>query len=63
MKKNKLSEDLLQYLRAHLISSYKADKANLLNNNLSNLLVSAPVNLDFELFVLATGIALVKNLL
>jgi hypothetical protein len=33
------------------------------NKNLINLLVSAPVDLDFELVILKTGIDLVGNML
>lgn len=63
LKKNKLSEPLLQYLRANLIISFRNQKGSVQNNYLKHLLVSAPVDLDFELLILKTGIDLVGNML
>ena len=63
LKKNKLSEDLLQYLRANLIFSYRTDHGNETNNHHLDLLVSSPVSFDFEIYILSQGIGLVKNLL
>lgn len=63
LKKNKLSEPLLQYLRVNLISSFKTQKGSIHNNYNQHLLVSAPVDLDFELLILKTGIDLVANML
>ena len=63
LKKNKLSEDLLQYLRANLIFSYRTDHGNDKNNHYLDLLVSSPVSLDFEIYILGQGIGLVRNLL
>ena len=63
MKKNKLSEELLQYLRANLIFSYRKEKGDVTNNYHENLLVSSPVNFDFEIYIIEQGIGLVTNLL
>ncbi len=63
LKKNKLSEDLLQYLRANLIFSYRTDHGNEKNNHYQDLLVSSPVSIDFEIYILSQGIGLVTNLL
>ena len=54
---------MLQYLRANLIFSYRFDHGNDLNNYHQDLLVSSPVNLDFEIYILEQGISLVSNLL
>jgi len=45
----------LQYLRANLIFSYKGA-------NREKLLVSCPVDIDFELFVVSCGLNLMKNM-
>ena len=63
IKKNKLAEELLQYLRASLIFSYQTKFGNEFNNGLKQLLVSVPVDTDFEIYILKTGIDLVKQLL
>lgn len=63
LKKNKLSEPLLQYLRVNLVSSFRTQKGSAHNNYYKHLLVSAPVDLDFELLILKTGIDLVGNML
>jgi hypothetical protein len=63
LKKNKLSEALLQYLRANLIGTFKQQNGNLSNSHHNDLLVSTPVNLDFELLCISTGIGLVDNML
>ena len=47
--------DLLQYLRANLIFSYKGP-------NKEKLLVSSPVDIDFELFVVSCALNLMKNM-
>lgn len=56
LKRDKLCEDLLQYLRANLIFTYKGP-------NKERLLVSCPVDLDFELFVVACGLNLMRNMM
>jgi hypothetical protein len=55
LKKDKLSEDLLQYLRANLIFTYKG-------GNKEMLLVSSPVDIDFELYVVSCALNLMKNM-
>ena len=59
IKKNKLSEDLLQYLRASLIFSYQKTNGSLENNYLKELRVSVPVNVGFEIHIIKTGIHLI----
>ena len=44
MKSNKLSEELLQYLRASFIFTYRKKHGNESNNYHKNLLVSVPAN-------------------
>jgi hypothetical protein len=56
LKREKLSEDLLQYLRANLIFSYKGGNKEL-------LLVSSPVDIDFELFTVSCALNLMKNMM
>ena len=63
MKKNRLSEPLLQYLRASLIDSYRKQHGVASNNYLKNLLVSVPVNVEFEKHIIKTGITTVNTLL
>ena len=63
IKKNKLSEDLLQYLRASLIFSYQKTNGSLENNYLKELRVSVPVNVGFEIHIIKTGIHLIWQLL
>ena len=63
MKKRRLSTELLQYLRASLIESFKKKNGSVANNYLKNLLVSVPVDASFEKHILKTGINLVNNLL
>ena len=53
MKKNKLSEELLQYLRASFIFSYRKKHGNQRNNQLKQLLVSVPVDCNFEKYVIS----------
>jgi hypothetical protein len=48
--------ELLQYLRANLIFTYKG-------NNKDKLLVSAPVDIDFEMFIVSCALNLMKNML
>eukprot|EP00347_Sterkiella_histriomuscorum_P011977 403370373 len=57
LKKDKLNEDLLAYMRASLLSSYQGDK------NHEFILISAPVEIKFEQQVLLSAITLLKNLL
>ena len=63
LKPDKLAEDLLQYLRANLIFSYRKSHGSVQNNYHQDLLVSSPVNFDFEIYILKQGIGLVTNLL
>ena len=63
LKHNKLAEDLLQYLRANLIFLYRKNNGSVQNNYCQDLLVSSPVNFDFEIYILKQGISLVTNLL
>ena len=56
LKKDKLCEDLLQYLRANLLFSSKSP-------NRSKLLASAPVDIEFELFILSCALNLMKSML
>jgi predicted Mrr-cat superfamily restriction endonuclease len=63
LKKNRLSEPLLQYLRANLIASFRKTHGSVANDFHKRLLVSAPVDIDFELFILKTGMDLVGNML
>jgi hypothetical protein len=56
LKKDRVSEPLLQYLRANLINSFKTDlkklDSSLAQVRSDRLLVSAPVDLDFEIQIL-----------
>ena len=56
LKKDRVSEPLLQYLRANLINSFKADlkklDSSIAQMRCDRLLVSAPVDLDFEIQIL-----------
>lgn len=68
LKPNRLSEPLLQYLRANLIFSFKEElkKNEAVKNSkerIDRLLVSAPVDIDFELQVINTAIELISGLL
>ena len=63
MKRDRLSEDLLQYLRANVIFSYRRQYGTKQNGMLRDLLVSTPVDLDFEIHVVKMGLNLVYNLL
>jgi hypothetical protein len=56
LKKNRINEEIFAYLRANLLNSYKGQ-------NLEHLLVSAPVDCEFEMLVVACTINLLKNLL
>jgi hypothetical protein len=56
LKKNRLCEELLTYLRANLIFSYKG-------SNKEVLLVSSPVDLDFELLITACAMNLMNGML
>mmetsp|Transcript_16030 Transcript_16030/g.15450 ORF Transcript_16030/g.15450 Transcript_16030/m.15450 type:complete len:201 (+) Transcript_16030:607-1209(+) len=56
LKHDRLSEELLEYLRANLIFTYKGA-------NKERILVSVPVDLDFELFIVATAQNLVNQML
>lgn len=63
IKLNKLSDSLLQYLRASLIFSYRDKHGNASNNYLKHLLVSVPVDPSFEIHILETGLNLTSMLL
>ncbi len=67
LKKDKLSEPLLQYLRANLITNFREKLISSNDETLKargkRLLVSAPVDIEFEMAVLETGIGLVTNML
>jgi hypothetical protein len=63
VKKGKLSSSLLQYLRASLLQSYQKNNGSVSNNYLKLLLVSSPVDVEFEKHILKVGINLVNDLL
>ena len=63
IKKNKLSEDLLQYLRASHLYSYQKNNGSPGNGNLEELLVSVPVNIEFEKHILEIGMTITNDLL
>jgi len=48
MKNNKLSLELLQYLRANLVFSFKFESEDIRQQ----VTVSTPVDLQFEVFIL-----------
>jgi hypothetical protein len=48
--------DLLQYLRANLLFNYREKNKEL-------LLASSPVDIDFELFIVACGLNLMRGML
>ncbi len=56
LKRNKIGEEIFAYLRANLLNTYKG-------KNLEYLLVSAPVDAEFEMLVVACTINLLKGLL
>lgn len=56
LKKNRLSEEIFAYLRANLLNTYKG-------KNLEYLLVSAPVDSEFEMLVVGCTVNLLKGLL
>lgn len=56
LKRDHLNEEIFAYLRANLLNTYKG-------KNLAYLLVSAPVDTEFELLVLACTINLLKGLM
>jgi hypothetical protein len=56
LKRNRINEEMFAYLRANLLNTYKG-------KNLEHLLVSAPVDSEFEMLVIACTINLLKNLL
>jgi hypothetical protein len=56
LKKNRLNEEIFAYLRANLLNTYKG-------KNLEYLLVSSPVDAEFEMLVVACTINLLKGLL
>lgn len=67
LKKDRLNTSLLQYLRANLIVEF-AKKLNEKGDEISKkrtarLLVSAPVDIEFEIKVLQTAIGLVSGML
>ena len=56
LKRGRLSEEIFAYLRANLLNTYKG-------KNLEHLLVSSPVDSEFEMLVVACTINLLKGLL
>lgn len=56
LKSNHINEEILAYLRANLLNTYKG-------KNLEHLLVSSPVDSEFEMLVVACTINLLKGLL
>jgi len=56
LKKNRINEEIFAYLRANLLNTYKG-------KNLEHLLVSSPVDSEFEMLVVACTINLLKGLL
>lgn len=67
LKNGRISEPLLQYLRANLLKTFqskllKADEPNA-KARCERLLVSGPVDTEFELVILETAIGLVSNML
>ena len=56
LKRNRFNEELFAYLRANLLNTYKG-------KNLPYLLVSAPVDAEFEMLVVACTINLLKGLM
>lgn len=56
LKRNRFNEEIFAYLRANLLNTYKG-------KNLPYLLVSAPVDAEFEMLVIACTINLLKGLM
>lgn len=56
LKRDRLNEDIFAYLRANLLNTYKG-------KNLEHLLVSAPVDSEFEMLVVGCSINLMQGLL
>mmetsp|Transcript_6064 Transcript_6064/g.5480 ORF Transcript_6064/g.5480 Transcript_6064/m.5480 type:complete len:225 (+) Transcript_6064:1436-2110(+) len=56
LKKVRVNEEIFAYLRANLLNTYKG-------KNLSFLLISSPVDVEFELLVVACAINLMQGLL
>jgi hypothetical protein len=56
LKRNRFNEEIFAYLRANLLNTYKG-------KNLPYLLVSAPVDAEFEMLVVACTINLLKGLM
>lgn len=56
LKKSRLNEEIFAYLRANLLNTYKG-------KNLEHLLISSPVDCEFEMLVVACTINLLKGLL
>lgn len=56
LKMNRINEEVFAYIRANLLNTYKG-------KNLEYLLVSTPVDVEFELLVVACTINLLKGLL
>lgn len=67
LKKDRLNVSLLQYLRANLIVDFTKklnDKGDEISKKrTARLLVSAPVDIEFEIKVLQTAIGLVSGML
>lgn len=56
LKKNRINEEIFAYLRANLLNTYKG-------KNVEHLLISTPVDYEFEMLVVACTINLLKGLL
>jgi hypothetical protein len=56
LKRNRINQEIFAYLRANLLNTYKG-------KNLEHLLVSAPVDSEFEMLVVACTINLLTGLL
>lgn len=59
MKLNKLSLDLLQYLRANLVFTFKFQPPEVRNM----VTVSSPVDTDFEVFCLEQAVLLIQSMI
>jgi len=59
MKLNRLSLELLQYLRANLVFTFKF-KNDIVKGNIT---VSTPIDTDFELFCLEQAILLIQSMI
>ena len=55
LKNTRLCDELMAYLRANLVNKYQG-------KNSKKLIISAPLDIDFELFAIACTCNLLKNL-